>query len=241
MTFANTTEPGNEQLIERIRKRIQSAGHITFAEFMEAALYDPDYGYYTTGRETVGVGGDFVTSPIMHPAFGMTIAHWLESQWQEMGSPKTFDVVEMGAGKGVLSAVILHYFSERNPELLKAVRYRIVEKRSQAEISPQVEILDDPANIQDASINGCVFSNELIDAFPVHLVTVEGGRLREIFVSEKDGRFIEIAGEPSTPKIRRYFERLGIVELPEEYRTEVNLKALEWIKQMSLKLVKGSI
>ena len=241
-------EPGNEYLIHRIQERIKVEGRITFAEFMEMALYDPEYGYYTSGREPVGESGDYLTSPMMHPAFGAAIAKWLFAKWCDMGKPSQFDVVEIGAGKGLLCATILTWMQREFPELFQAVDYLIVERGSLRsdralnlpDMQGKVRVLEDVSEIPDGSINGCIFSNELVDAFPVHLVTVEGGRLQEIFVELCDHRFVEIFGEPSTPDIPEYFARLGIL-LPEEYRTEVNLHALDWIKQIGSKHASGYI
>jgi SAM-dependent MidA family methyltransferase len=226
-------DPGNDDLIAKIRQRIRMDGRITFAAFMEMALYDPEYGYYTCGRETVGTSGDFLTSPMMHHSFGQTIARWLEFAWRELGTPGNFDIVEMGAGKGLLRTVILDYLAENASDVRNAARYRIIEKsRSEPPASLSA--------IPDASITGCLFSNELVDALPVHLVTVEGGRLQEIFVSARGDRFIEEIDEPSTPDIPEYFDRLEI-KLPEEYRTEVNLNALGWMNEVGSKLARGFV
>lgn len=237
-------DPGNPLLIDKIRGKIQAEGKITFSEFMEMALYDPEFGYYTSGRETVGTSGDFLTSPSMHPLFGAAIARWLCARWKDLGSPEGFEVVEMGAGKGFLCASVLSHISEKMGDFYKALNYRIVEAST---FRPAFEGLEKEVNvagsleeIPDNSVNGCFISNELVDAFPVHLVTIEDGQLREIYVSVEDDRFVEVVGEPSTPEIVEYFRHADVV-LPEGYRTEVNLKALQWMGRVARKLREGFV
>ena len=89
-----------------IRRRISERGAITFAEFMEVALYHPDRGYYTSG-EQIGAGGDFYTSPAVHPAFGALLSVQLFQMWELLGRPTDFTVVETGAGNGLLCRDIL--------------------------------------------------------------------------------------------------------------------------------------
>lgn len=250
MEFLTPPRPGNERLIERIRERIREAGRITFAEFMEAALYDPDGGYYTSGREIIGTGGDYLTSPAMHPAFGAMIARWLDARRREMGEPDPFDIVEMGAGKGLLCAAILAHASEYLPDLYASARYRIIEQtdlRRTADprlqglgIEDQISYAESLDSLPDDSVRGCFISNELVDAFPVHLVRVVDGELREIHVTWRDGGFVEVVGEPSTPEIHAYFDRLGI-SLPDGYTTEVNLRAFDWMRQVGRKLRSGFV
>jgi SAM-dependent MidA family methyltransferase len=235
---------GDEILIEKIRERIRAKGRITFAEFMETALYDPERGYYTSGRTTVGTTGDFLTSPSMHPAFGGTIAAWIRSRWTAMNSPESFDVIELGAGKGCLCASILSRIRDEMPDLYSSLKYRIVES---SEFCPDFDLPEDKVctvesleEIPDSSVTGCFISNELIDAFPVHLVTTENESLREIYVVCRGEEFAEEADEPSTPEIQRYFDRLGI-SLPNGYRTEVNLQALDWMRCVSRKLREGFV
>ena len=84
-----------------IRRRIAERGPITFAEFMEVALYHPGGGYYTSG-ERVGASGDFYTSPSVHPAFGALLAVQLFQMWELLGRPAPFTIAEAGAGNGLL-------------------------------------------------------------------------------------------------------------------------------------------
>jgi SAM-dependent MidA family methyltransferase len=100
--------------------------------------------------------------------------------------------------------------------------------------------------LPDASIVGCCLSNELIDAFPIHLVTLIAGKLQEVYVTQNlDGRFSEEIGEISTDRLHEYW-RLNQIDLltakyPDRYRTEVNLAALDWLETVSQKLQRGYI
>lgn len=89
-------------------------------------------------------------------------------------------------------------------------------------------------------ITGCFLSNELVDAFPVHIVEMRGGELKEVYVGLCDDAFVEILDSPSSPDIVRYFERLGI-EIEEGYRAEVNLRAIEWMRWVAKALKKGFV
>ena len=88
-----------------IRARIGERGRVTFAEFMEAALYDPRGGYYTGA----GPDADYYTSPAAHPAFGALVAVQLSRMWEALGRPGCFTAVEMGAGGGLLARDVVSY------------------------------------------------------------------------------------------------------------------------------------
>ena len=104
--------PQKSNLEVRLKQRIQNLGRITFAEFMDACLYDQDFGYYNVDHETIGTTGDYYTAPATHPGFGATLALQLKTMWELLGSPKTFTVVEGGGNKGRLAKDILNYLSD---------------------------------------------------------------------------------------------------------------------------------
>jgi SAM-dependent MidA family methyltransferase len=202
----------------------------------------------------------------------------------------------MGAGQGLLAADILRYLSRQHPDCFNALDYIIVEK-AVGLIAQQQQLLQKfklPTQdnsqplplrwcsldeIPENSITGCCFSNELVDAFPVHQVAIAGGQLREIYVTTQEIRgqgsgvrsqesgirsqntsdvrvsdlfgeqvenpksFVEVTESPSTPRIKEYFDVVGIDLLsgayPEGYRTEVNLAALDWIETVAKRLRRG--
>ncbi len=201
-----------------IMSRIQNEGRITFARFMDMALYYPGTGYYTSGRERIGASGDFYTSPTTHPTFAALIALQLEQMWHLASAPDAFTVVEMGAGKGLLARDIIAYLPYLSSGFTTSLRYITVEH-------DQTPVFIKPASgerVALENITGCLLSNEWLDAMPVHRVTVKNGRLRELYVSVVDGKLVEVSDELSTPELAERLRREGI-RLPEGYTTEINL------------------
>ena len=222
---------------------------ITFAQYMDLVLYHPQYGYYASGKAMIGSQGDFFTSSSLGEDFAQLLAQQFVETWEILGQPHPFMLVEMGAGTGLVAADVLRYL-QQFPELLKSLEYIIIEKSSGL-IAKQKELLNSLceqvnikwkswAEIPDASIIGCCFSNELVDAFPVHQVVVEVGKLREIYVTFED-KFAEMRADVSTDRLVRYFDLIGInpFAYPNGYRTEVNLAALDWLETVSQKLKQG--
>ncbi|KKK73199.1 hypothetical protein LCGC14_2896210, partial [marine sediment metagenome] len=192
--FEPATE--NAALKEAIVARIQSQGPITFRDFMEAALYHPQHGYYRSRREKMGRAGDYLTSPEVSPAFGVLVGRQLREMWQAMGSPRRFHVVEAGAGTGLLCRDILRWARGHAPDLRGALTYTIVEvsdalvERQRAALTDEGEDVRWSPDLPDG-VEGCLLSNELLDSFPVHRVTVRGGELMEVFVTWDGARFVE--------------------------------------------------
>src|SRR3954454_20654403 len=107
--------------------RIAEAGPLSFAEFMEAALYHPEHGYYASGRAAIGRGGDYFTNVSVGPLFGRLLMRQFAEMWRRMGSPAQFEVVEQGAHAGDLAADVLEGARALEPEFATALRYTIVE------------------------------------------------------------------------------------------------------------------
>jgi SAM-dependent MidA family methyltransferase len=254
--FESTAE--NPLLVAEIRTRLERGGRMTFRDFMEMALYHPRHGYYRSPREKMGRAGDYLTSPEVHPLFGHMVGRQLADMWEVMGSPARFDLLEMGAGNGLLARDILRWAQRLHPAFLKALTYRIAEtspalvERQRRTLEalglpvrqaglPEGKVTWEPGEAPAAgSVSGCLLSNELVDSFPVHRVAVEGGKLLEVYVVWQEGRFQEELGPPSTPELGAYFERLGL--LPGEgCRAEVNLAALVWMRQVAAALARGFV
>lgn len=242
--FEPITESG--PLVAELRARIQRDGPITYRAFMETALYHPKHGYYSTDAGTMSRGGDYVTSPQIHPVFGALVARQLHQMWDVMSRPPRFDVVEMGAGSGALARDVLHSQAARDPGFAAALRYRIVETsaalvRAQRTTLGELELPDRAVEWLDAlprGITGCVLSNELVDAFPVHRVVRDGGELREVYVTCESGRFADALGPLSDDALRRYFDELGL--LPGDgCVAEVNLDAVRWIEDVARAVERG--
>ncbi len=258
----------NPKLCEFLFDKITNSPQqqITFAEYMDTVLYHPQYGYYATQQPQIGAAGDFFTSPHLGADFGEMLAEQLVEMWEILGYPNTFTLVEMGAGQGILAVDILNYLSKRYPEFLKTINYIIIEKspslkaeqRSilQRQINASISIeWCELSDIPNDSITGCFFSNELVDALPVHRVVIQDHQLQEVYIRAYrsassplypiDVKFTETVGNLSTPKIKEYFKQAEIDLLSdiygEGYRTEVNLNALKWIKTVAEKMHQGFI
>jgi SAM-dependent MidA family methyltransferase len=200
---------GHPGFIDEIQGEIAGSpdGRITFARFMELALYHPQRGYYTRqDRPRVGKAGDFFTSVSVGPLFGRILARQIE-KWS------VADVTEFGGHRGQLRADVL----AASPQL----NYRVVE---------QTDPLPD-------TLTGLVLSNELLDALPVHRVGVKDGQWMEYYVNDQ---FKESLGPLSDPRLAGQLAGLP-VHLMEGYRTEINLRALDWLTAISQRMRTGYI
>jgi SAM-dependent MidA family methyltransferase len=241
--------PSNPTLYKIILDRIAAQQRITFAEFMELALYHPTEGYYATNQSGQGIQSDFFTSPHLGADFGELLASQFAQMWETLDRPTPFTLVEMGAGQGLLVQDILRHLHKHHYPCYETLQYVIIENSPTLAADQQRRFQKFVATsgnlswktweeISANSIIGCCFSNELVDAFPVHQVVNVGGTLQEIYVGNS---LQEIIAAPSTPALQDYFDRLHIdlTPYPENYRTEVNLQALDWLKTVSDRLNQG--
>lgn len=229
-----------------LAERIRSRGPITFAEFMEACLYHPLYGYYTKADQHPR--RDYFTSVDASPLFGRLLARQFHEMWCLLERPEVFLLVEAGAGTGCLAKQILDRVAAGWPDFYQALRFVAVE-RSASRRALQSETLD--THIQRAKFRsqeemageipcGCIFSNELIDAMPVHRVIRERIDLREMYVGvSKDGLGDEL-GPLSSTALQEYFAGQQI-RLQQEQQAEVNLAACRWIAEAGEKLKRGFV
>ncbi|GAB4285513.1 MAG: SAM-dependent methyltransferase [Oscillatoriaceae cyanobacterium] len=232
---------------------------LPFSDYMNLVLYHPKHGYYSTNSHKIGAGGDFATSPHLCADFGEVLAEQFFDMWQILGKPTPFHLLEMGAGQGLIAGDVLNYLHNKYLEFFSILEYIIVEK-SQAMQNFQRQRLAkwqerlrwvEWSEIPAKSITGCVFSNELVDAFSVHLFAINQNQIKEIFVttatdsSEDIPQFAEVLAEISNPQIAEYFHWLGLDLLnsnyPDGYRSEVNLAALDWMGEVAAKLQRGYV
>ncbi len=250
----------SQNIIQAIAQQIQQSKQqrIPFAEFMALALYHPQFGYYTTRPSTLGPQGDFITSPHMGHDFGEILADQFADMWAVLGHPNPFTLVEMGAGQGLVAADVLSHLQVHYPECFKALHYIVVEKSAALKAEQQnrlshwqqqgvslvwQDLSDLASNAASTKIVGCAFSNELVDALPVHWLEVRDQRLQEMWVSADENGFLPVLSDLSSPDLLRYCERIDIdlARYPNGYRTEVNLAALDWLKTVSDCLSRGYI
>ncbi len=224
-----------------IRRRIHARGPMTFAEFMEVALYHPNGGYYTSG-ERVGAAGDFYTSPSVHPAFGALLAVQLFQMWELLGRPNPFTVAEPGAGNGLLCRDIVGAVAGLASGFHHALRYVCLDPRARAGYEGGLPGVSRVASdgLPLRGMVGCVLSNELLDAMPVHQLMAEQGRLREVYVTLDGEGFATQTGELSTPLLSQRLDGLGI-ELAEGQTAEVNLALDGWAEAAAQSLKRGFV
>jgi SAM-dependent MidA family methyltransferase len=248
-------KPSNSELTAFIRRQISNHGPVTFKWFMQQVLYHPQFGYYGSGRARIGRRGDFYTSVSIGRIFGELMAKQFEEMWLRMNSPMSFAIVEEGAHGGDFANDVLNWLNLFSPELYSRLKYWIVEPNPKLQQAQQAALSTWPRNkvrwqpslseFEVGALCGLHFSNELLDSFPVHLVTTGGGAWQENFVDIARNGFRVVYGPPSNSQLHAYLAKLpppdtlGSSQQP--YRTEVNLTALRWIEDISKVLSYGYV
>ena len=232
-----------------IVRRIRERGPMTVAAFMDMALYHPQLGYYTRAPRRTGRAGDFYTSVDVGPQFGALVAAQLDEMRRLHavgGGPAELDLVEVGAGNGQLARDVLDAAESTYPALHAAARLTLVETSPAARaVQPQTlgrhraRLHASLTHLPDR-IAGVILANELLDALPVHAVTMTDRGLREVFVDEAGGRFVERVGPLSSPALEHHFEALGTMPAP-GWRGEVSLAAGAWMRTAARRLTRGFI
>ena len=235
---------------------------------MDLVLYDSEFGYYARAIRRSGRAGDFFTSVDVGALFGelieIQLAEMRDLLRAEQAPPlrvgadpgRPFDLVEAGAGNGRLSTDILRAARRRDPAFYETIRPHLVEASADA-LRAQAETLGDvgdrlvsSATLPD-SFEGALLANELLDAFPVHQVVMREKGLREMYVDSATGSDTRLTpvqnptltlreGPPSTPALAEYLDRLG-VSLEPGWRVEINLRAVDWIRDAAQRLRRGFI
>jgi len=226
--------------------RIRRFGPITFAEYMRECLYHPFHGYYS--QPEARRFSDYYTSVDVHPIFGRLLARQFAEMWKQLDCPGEFILVEAAAGTGRLAGHILEFAQAQLPDFFNALNYVAVE-RSPARCDQLAEHLAHfirkgkcraSIEIPDRIPAGCVFSNELLDALPVHRVLRQRGALKEIFVTSDGKVFSEIPHPLSTCAISDYFAAQQIA-LDEGQLAEAGLEACDWITEIARRLDRGFV
>ncbi|MCF8009988.1 MAG: SAM-dependent methyltransferase [Clostridiales bacterium] len=238
-----------EQFKDYIKNLINKKGPITFEEFMDNVLYHEQWGYYNKKAE-LGKEGDFYTSPHVNPIFGSMLAKQLYEMWNQAGKTASWHLVEYGPGEGVLSRDILKTLKEHYHDFFNTLTYWCVEKswrminkqkeNIETSIPGKVKFINNLNEIEEEGITGCIFSNELLDSFPVHIVKNTSNGLKELYVDYDNNNFIFTPGEVSTGELQKYFE-LQNIELEPGQTAEVNLNAIKWLQNTAKHLVNGYI
>lgn len=217
------------ELVELIR----GGGPITFARFMDLALYHPRHGFYTRGGGPWGAGRDYVTSVDAGPVFASLMLPLFRACWQSLGSPEEYLLVDAGGGDGKFARSVAAE-ARAEPDPFSTALRPVLADRCAAGGAGTSEL---PERITFPPAAGrpplgpcCVFANELLDALPVHLVRLSAGRLEEALVTERGGRLEYQWAEPGSPALAAYFQKLGLT-LAEGQQAAVNLQAERWIRE----------
>ncbi|MCX8026795.1 MAG: SAM-dependent methyltransferase [Thermodesulfovibrionales bacterium] len=232
-----------------IHNEIKIRGCIPFDYFMELALYTKELGYYMTDETTIGIKGDFYTSPSIHQLFATMIAKQIEEMWHILDKPKILSFIECGGGMGFFAKDFLEYI--KNKPISDALQYIIVEKNPHLKKRQSVLLAEHNNKtmwIEDISeldnITGVLFCNELFDAFPVRLIQKKGNLIFEIWLALKENSLLEQLHplrQDSIYYINEFCPNLYNSDFPDGYTTEINLVAKDWLKQASAVLKDGFI
>ena len=237
----------DDELVARIHAEIQRAGPITFARYMELALYDPAGGYYRAEAARPGRSGDFLTAPETHPIFGAALSRVLAETWDRLGQPRPFVLREHGAGNGALILAVLDRLERDRQDLADALRYDPIEIEPRrleaiaarlADVGRVSALLDPSAS--GRPIVGVIVGNEILDALPTHRVVMRDGLLREIHVGTDGGGFVDVVVPPTTTDLA---VRLAAedVELDEGQRAEICLALDGWLAEAASGLERGML
>ncbi len=236
------------KLREHLVELCRAQGPIPFSLYMEICLYHPELGYYTSGPPPMGRDGDYLTYPLVHPVFGRLLGKQVAQVWELMGRPTPFTMVEMGGGRGLMCQDMLRGISQEASGVLACMEVILVD-RSPALLEMQLEAASFIAPVKAMSpetffarppLVGCVISNELLDAMPVHLLEMRGGRLQEVLVEVGLEEIREVLADPTDPRIQEELDALGS-RLLEGQRVELGLAALEWMEKVARGLERGVV
>ena len=236
-------------LVARIHAEIEHDGPITFARFMELALYDPELGYYRSGADRPGRAGDFLTAPEAHPIFGATLSRAVADTWDRLGRPDAFVLREIGAGTGSLAAAVLDALAAERADLARVIRYQPVELdparieriRTRLEAAGHADrLVAGHEHVPTIAENAFIVANEVLDALPTHRLVQRGDALREVLVGSDGHAFVDVEAEPSTPDLAVRFVAEDVT-LVDGQRAEVCLALDGWVAGVASGLERGVV
>ena len=196
---------------------------------MNAALYDPAGGYYKrSDLKRWGSEGDYRTSPERSQLFAATFTRYFAKLYDELQRPSEWTIVEAGGGRGDFAAGVLRTLQEQFSQVFAATRYVRIETNEELEKLPPIK-------------PGVFFSNEVLDAFPVHRLVQDAGRLAELYVGvDAEGKFVWNKGPLSTARLDEFCREYS-VELEDDQVIEVNLEIDSWLARVAKKLQAGYV
>lgn len=236
--------PGPDALAEDLRRRIAARGTIGFDEFMAAALYDPEHGYYAAADSRTGRHGDFFTSVSVGPVFGRLLAAQCAEMWETLGRPSDFTLVEQGANDGQLMADALSAMERDHAECVPRViiieplpRRRDAQKKMLARWAHRVTHVTGEAEL--APFTGVFFANELLDAFPVKLLVRACGAWMERRVGWANDQLVFVETPLDDSSILAEADRWPLPASGERFCAEYAPGLGPWVAAVASKLVRG--
>jgi SAM-dependent MidA family methyltransferase len=240
------------ELEKQLVEQIKNEGPMSFRDFMQAALYDRQLGYYNSERLKIGATGDYYTSSNVHPAFGAILAQAFVELWSEVDPEQALPVklVEMGAGTGQLASDILNALREEHGEFIERTRYTLVEQSPAMRVRQEERLRAFGERVCWQAFDelkpgvAIYFSNELVDAMPVHRLRFNRDNFEELYVSVKrdetsgETRLAFLWGELSTSEFADYLKRAG-VKFYAGQMIEINLDAIGWLARIAHLIEKG--
>jgi len=244
--LANTSS-----LATRLRERIKLEGPITFCDWMKSALYDSREGYYRRAdRRRWGREGDYRTSPERSPLFAATFARYFAGLHEQLGSPARWTILEAGAGEGRFTEGLLQTLQQSFPEVFAATSCVVDELSSVSRVQAEERLRPFADRVQFCSLDeveidaGVVFSNELLDAFPVHRIVLRGGEFKEFYITvDENGNFswlLQALSPVLSSRLEGYLADVG--GLPVEGQVvEVSLEIEDWLRRVATMMRSGYV
>lgn len=236
------------QLLAHIRAQIDAGGgSLSFARFMELALYAPGLGYYVAGARKFGAAGDFVTAPEISPLFGRCLAHSCADALAALGGG---DILEFGPGRGLMAADLLlelesldclpdtYFLVELSPDLRERQRQTLAERTPH--LLDKVRWLE---RLPQKPMRGVVLANEVLDAMPVERFRIEGATVQQARVTWRDDQLVETfqsAPERLVDAVHHIEADLGD-RFADGYRSEVNLTLRPWLAAVAAFMEQGLV
>jgi len=225
----------------------EQQGKISFAQFMQLALYAPGLGYYSAGSEKIGASGDFVTAPEISPLFSYSIAKQCQQILAHLGEG---DILEFGAGSGKMAVDILTYLSDKN---ILPKNYFILEtsaelkqrqlttfEQNAAHLLPHVQWL----NTLPTHFKGIMLANEVLDAMPVNRFLITDNDIQEYYVGWHNEEFTWLTDKPTSSNLTHEIIKIKqecLSDPVEHYTSEINLHAPAWLHSVGDSLTQGAL
>jgi SAM-dependent MidA family methyltransferase len=228
-------------LSERLRERIEREGPLTFRDWMCAALYDPEGGYYCrSDLRRWGREGDYRTSPERTSLFAATFARYFVRLYEQLGKPEVFRIVESGAGAGHFASGVLANLQRNFPEVLATTTYVVDETSASSRdlVRERLQPFGNRVEFFEGQTfdTGVVFANELLDAFPVHRVVLRDGEYRELYVTANSRGQFQWLEQQLSPDLREpladYISLSGLTPSAGVV-IEINLEIEQWLRKMA--------